>query len=184
MAEGEGFEPSRRYDRLRDFQSRALGQAMRPFQLSDPRQRAERVGFEPTVAHHHTAFRERHLQPLGHLSSARVYQVPQVVHHARPHAPGNRVSARQMDTKTARMFPGGLAGTPGRIRTCGLWVRNPTLYPLSYRRAAHIVPAAGVSRQAAAVRREGRDSNPRRTFKALNRLAGGPIRPLWHLPSA
>ncbi len=31
-------------------------------------------------------------------------------------------------------------------------------------------------------RREGRDSNPRRTYIALNRLAGGPIRPLWHLP--
>jgi hypothetical protein len=31
---------------------------------------AERVGFEPTVAHHHTAFRERHLQPLGHLSNS------------------------------------------------------------------------------------------------------------------
>jgi hypothetical protein len=26
------------------------------------------------------------------------------------------------------------AGTPGRIRTYGLWVRNPTLYPLSYGR--------------------------------------------------
>src|SRR5215204_893572 len=31
VAEGEGFEPSRRCYRLRDFQSRALGQAMRPF---------------------------------------------------------------------------------------------------------------------------------------------------------
>src|SRR5215217_6359942 len=31
LAEGEGFEPSRRCYRLRDFQSRALGQAMRPF---------------------------------------------------------------------------------------------------------------------------------------------------------
>ena len=30
---------------------------------------AERVGFEPTVAFDHTAFRERHLKPLGHLSS-------------------------------------------------------------------------------------------------------------------
>jgi hypothetical protein len=30
--------------------------------------------------------------------------------------------------------------------------------------------------------REGRDSNPRSAFSALNRLAGGPIRPLWHLP--
>jgi hypothetical protein len=33
LAEGEGFEPSRRCYRLRDFQSRALGQAMRPFQI-------------------------------------------------------------------------------------------------------------------------------------------------------
>ena len=72
LAEGEGFEPSRRYDRLRDFQSRALGQAMRPFQ--NTRQHiglAERVGFEPTEAQHLTAFRERHLQPLGHLSNRR-----------------------------------------------------------------------------------------------------------------
>src|SRR5688572_15969409 len=30
---------------------------------------AERVGFEPTVLSH-TAFRERHHQPLGHLSAA------------------------------------------------------------------------------------------------------------------
>jgi hypothetical protein len=30
-------------------------------------------------------------------------------------------------------------GTPGRIRTCGLWVRNPTLYPLSYRRVSIIL---------------------------------------------
>ena len=31
-------------------------------------------------------------------------------------------------------------GTPGRIRTCGLWVRNPTLYPLSYRRMRGFYP--------------------------------------------
>ena len=30
---------------------------------------AERVGFEPTVLSH-TAFRERHLKPLGHLTDA------------------------------------------------------------------------------------------------------------------
>jgi hypothetical protein len=34
---------------------------------------AERVGFEPTVLAH-TAFRERHLQPLGHLSVPRGYK--------------------------------------------------------------------------------------------------------------
>src|SRR5579863_324352 len=35
---------------------------------------AERVGFEPTVAINHTAFRERHLQPLGHLSGTVEYR--------------------------------------------------------------------------------------------------------------
>ncbi len=25
-----------------------------------------------------------------------------------------------------------LYGAPGRIRTCGTWIRNPMLYPLSY----------------------------------------------------
>ena len=34
-------------------------------------------------------------------------------------------------------------GTPGRIRTCGLWVRNPTLYPLSYRRVSLILHPKG-----------------------------------------
>ena len=34
---------------------------------------AERVGFEPTVAERNTAFRERHHQPLGHLSQLRDY---------------------------------------------------------------------------------------------------------------
>ena len=36
-----------------------------------------------------------------------------------------------------------LGGTPGRIRTCGLWVRNPTLYPLSYRRVSIILHQKG-----------------------------------------
>ena len=75
MAEGAGFEPAIRYYRIRDFQSRALGQAMRPFpmQILVPEHvgdGAERVGFEPTVAMNHTAFREQHLKPLGHLSIA------------------------------------------------------------------------------------------------------------------
>ena len=30
---------------------------------------AERVGFEPTIPRGYTAFRERRLKPLGHLSS-------------------------------------------------------------------------------------------------------------------
>jgi hypothetical protein len=30
---------------------------------------AERAGFEPAVAQHHTNFRDWHLKPLGHLST-------------------------------------------------------------------------------------------------------------------
>ena len=76
-----------------------------------------------------------------------------------------------------------VSGTPGRIRTCGLWVRNPTLYPLSYRRVSLILHQIGSDPPSAGhLGREGRDSNPRSAFSALNRLAGGPIRPLWHLP--
>ena len=64
LAEGVGFEPTRRSSRLRDFQSRALGQ------LCDPSVwKAEGVGFEPTRAHRPTAFRERHHKPLGHPSA-------------------------------------------------------------------------------------------------------------------
>src|SRR5919112_145905 len=51
-------------------------------------------------------------------------------------------------------------GTPGRIRTCGLWVRNPTLYPLSYRRASGRiirVYRTGDNAVTSVRRREGRD---------------------------
>ena len=67
-----GFEPTRRHYRLRDFQSRALGQTMRPFPDCgvDAIRLAERAGFEPAVAQHHTNFRDWHLKPLGHLSGA------------------------------------------------------------------------------------------------------------------
>ncbi len=41
----------------------------RPYYATLPVDGAERVGFEPTEAINLTAFRERHLQPLGHLST-------------------------------------------------------------------------------------------------------------------
>src|SRR4030095_6011844 len=34
-------------------------------------------------------------------------------------------------------------GAPDRIRTCDLRLRRPTLYPLSYRREAPIIPVPG-----------------------------------------
>jgi hypothetical protein len=118
VAEGEGFEPSRRCYRLRDFQSRALGQAMRPFQRrrgwdSNPRRLNTSPLFESGTFNHSDT------SPRG--------SIPTTLHPQRG------------DNKTARVFRAVFGGTPGRNRTCGLWVRNPTLYPLSYRRVTLIL---------------------------------------------
>jgi hypothetical protein len=56
------------------------------------------------------------------------------------------------------------------------------LSPELQARIAHFTPDGHRPAVAGRPRREGRDSNPRSAFSALNRLAGGPIRPLWHLP--
>src|SRR3972149_1881828 len=52
-------------------------------------------------------------------------------------------------------------GAPKRIRTCGLRIRSPTLYPT----------------ELWARWRRGRDSNPGQRFCPCNRLAGGCLRP-------
>jgi hypothetical protein len=56
------------------------------------------------------------------------------------------------------------------------------LSPELQARIAHFTPEGQRPAVAGHPGREGRDSNPRSAFSALNRLAGGPIRPLWHLP--
>ena len=67
---------------------------------------AERVGFEPTVAHHHTAFRERHLQPLGHLSN------PSSI----PTRPRATAPERRWDTAKP---PGGYRAAMSAVRLAG-----------------------------------------------------------------
>ena len=57
-----------------------------------------------------------------------------------------------------------VGGTPGRIRTCGLWVRNPTLYPLSYRRVSLIL------HQKSATRRRGPSGAGREGFEPSERI--------------
>jgi hypothetical protein len=57
--------------RVFSLNENAVSQAF--LQLDLQESLAERVGFEPTVAINHTAFRERHLQPLGHLSGSVEY---------------------------------------------------------------------------------------------------------------
>jgi hypothetical protein len=56
------------------------------------------------------------------------------------------------------------------------------LSPELQARIAYFTPDGSPPAVAGHPGREGRDSNPRSAFSALNRLAGGPIRPLWHLP--
>jgi hypothetical protein len=56
------------------------------------------------------------------------------------------------------------------------------LSPELQARIDHFTPEGPCPAVAGHLGREGRDSNPRSAFSALNRLAGGPIRPLWHLP--
>ena len=62
-AERVGFEPTRAMTALRAFQARLFDRSS-----TSPVLPAERVGFEPTTPKRSTAFRERRLKPLGHLS--------------------------------------------------------------------------------------------------------------------
>ena len=86
----------------------------------------------------------------------------------------------------------GCSGAPDRTRTCDLWVRNPTLYPLSYRRASanHTrsrlvrgsatgpeMPTRSSSRGGGRSRRSG--VSPRRS-----RRAPGTPRAGWRRPAA
>ena len=57
--------------------------------------------------------------------------------------PGNGIKTALVQQNRPVVTGRRLGGTPGRIRTCGLWVRNPTLYPLSYRRASIILHHSG-----------------------------------------
>src|SRR3954464_14467200 len=61
----------------------------------------------------------------------------------------------------------GQVGGPSRIRTCGLRIRSPTLYPTEL--------------WAPALWRRGRDSNPRYSFGPYTGLANQRLQPLGHL---
>ena len=59
---------------------------------------AERVGFEPTVLSH-TAFRERHHQPLGHLSAAESSKAGRPGPRPRSGEPASRLTSAQARTR-------------------------------------------------------------------------------------
>src|SRR5215207_5965711 len=123
VAEGEGFEPSRRCYRLRDFQSRALGQAMRPFLGGEGGIRTHGGSSPHRFSRAAPSTTRTPLQPVKYTNGVASFGAGMAKGTAKP--PGSYRAACH--------------GTPGRIRTCGLWVRNPTLYPLSYRRVSLIL---------------------------------------------
>jgi hypothetical protein len=79
-----------------------------------------------------------------------------------------------------RAATGGYAWQDSNLRPLG--PQPNALSPELQARIAHFTPERQRPAVAGRPGREGRDSNPRSAFSALNRLAGGPIRPLWHLP--
>ena len=94
---------------------------MRPFLNSAIYRRpiaAERVGFEPTVGDYPTLLFES--STLNHSDTSPPGIIPEAL--------------RPTNTTPTGKMPMGFRGTPGRIRTSGLLVRNQTLYPLSYGR--------------------------------------------------
>jgi hypothetical protein len=167
VAEGEGFEPSRRCYRLRDFQSRALGQAMRPFRGGEGGIRTHGGSSPHRFSRAAPSTTRTPLQPVKYTNAV----------------PGN---GAKTDAGTAK--------PPGNNRAASRWYawQDSNLRPLGPQpnalspelqaRITHFTPERQRPAVAGRRGREGRDSNPRSAFSALNRLAGGPIRPLWHLP--
>jgi hypothetical protein len=131
------------------------------------------VGFEPTEARHLTAFREQHLQPLGHLSTR---------DYSRPTSRNSCLRTLQ----TRKAAPAGAA------LVCLEGLEPPTYssascrsIQLSYR---HSVPTSIAVKKSLGQLpdhfdwRRGRDLNPRKEHYSLTRLAGERLQPLGHLP--
>ena len=113
---------------------------------------------------------------FNHSDTSPTYEVYQPNLSAQPWNGGR-------NSKTARRLPGGASGyawQDSNLRPLG--PQPNALSPELQARIDHFTPEGPCPAVAGHLGREGRDSNPRSAFSALNRLAGGPIRPLWHLP--
>ena len=99
------------------------------------------MGFEPTVAINHTAFRERHLQPLGHLSGSVEYTGEPRADPALPVVPApatwtEREADQPEDQEDERDPPENVQGEAeaeeqGREQKKGKQDAHGTGYPLS-----------------------------------------------------
>jgi hypothetical protein len=119
MAEGVGFEPTRREvppTRFPVARTRPNYATLPGCELNCGGEGGIRThgGFDTSLLFESSTFNHSDTSPSGSITTARVF--PQ--------------------TKKPRAVSGSWfsEGTPGRIRTCDLLVRNQTLYPLSYGR--------------------------------------------------
>ena len=128
--------------RLRDFQSRALGQTMRPFQGRSVTCGGEggirtHGGFDTSLLFESSTFNHSDTSPSASITS--------------------RDPVPQTKKPRARKGPWFIISTPGRIRTCDLLVRNQTLYPLSYGRVYRF---SGTVYNQRMIAKDGRDRQP------------------------
>ena len=188
VAEGEGFEPSRRCYRLRDFQSRALGQAMRPFRVGyrlsvivltdSPTCRLRPPGGEGGIRTHGGSSPHRFSRAAP--STTRTPLQPVKYTNAVPRDGAKTAAGTARPPGDHRAASRGYAWQDSNLRPLG--PQPNALSPELQARIAYFTPEGLRPAVTGRLGREGRDSNPRSAFSALNRLAGGPIRPLWHLP--
>ena len=107
------------------------------------------------------------LQPVKYTNAVSPDGARTAVRTAKPPG-GNRAASQRYAWQDSNLRP--------------LGPQPNALSPELQARIAHFTPERQRLAVASRLGREGRDSNPRSAFSALNRLAGGPIRPLWHLP--
>jgi hypothetical protein len=136
---GWDSNPRGERSRLRDFQSRALGQTMRPFPNAKYCGGEGGIrthgGFDTSLLFESSTFNHSDTSPSRSIATAMA--IPQ--------------------TKKPRAINGSRFSicTPGRIRTCDLLVRNQTLYPLSYGRIGWLAYAFHNQRMIAKRLKEG-----------------------------
>src|SRR5215213_483712 len=155
LAEGEGFEPSRRCYRLRDFQSRALGQAMRPF-----------LGGEGGIRTHGGSSPHRFSRAAP--STTRTPLQPMKYTNAIPRDGATKAAGTAKPPGDYRAVSRGYAWQDSNLRPLG--PQPNALSPELQARIDHFTPLGRRPAVADHLGREGRDSNPRSAFSALNRL--------------
>jgi hypothetical protein len=169
--------------------SRTKNRPPRTGRLRNPRwSRAERPGpWRAPSAACRASSRSRNVPPISQSPSSRLPRrhasvgrdIPGPVAEG-PREPARYAAGRQHRREWRSRVTTQTSGAPGRIRTCDLRLRRPTLYPLSYGRATQRDrPRCGGRRAGMIPRASGgrKVSAGRHRRAALRNSPGGPARP-------